>query len=407
MSGNMAFLTTIRMTDEDETSYTLTTVSPADVHQSPTGRIGRRTPCTIESHPVSLTSSTSSFPQRSIRSQFSRPPLTSSITTTSSLHPPQLPPPSACLSFTIQYSQDELSLLAEAGADVVSAAHVDVAGEQAAGYTYISECALDHAKDWVSSIDLSQIEIPEINIPKRYRKAFNIPRTPLDHPGMKNFQEFQTMQQLIVVIGSQSSGRVPWELSSADFTKQHGLEDRSSDAYSHFGLKGEYGEFPQLALQGQTLPHPKPSPLNLAVSTLNASPTPIESPYLLSQHSELTLLTSPYIQIHNRNQPAALKEKIADLLKLTSRNQHYPPGRPQWCSNHCVITKMDWLNRCGVNILTNSDYPLQLGYVGCLQAAKVNSKALFARGLLLSVDQVLQRIKCRRAPFLRRRLMSA
>ncbi|KAI8837111.1 P-loop containing nucleoside triphosphate hydrolase protein [Chytridium lagenaria] len=199
--------------------------------------------------------------------------------------------------------------------------------------------------------------------------------------------------------------------------------------------KEEYGEFPQLGLgKVKDFGHIQKTltDLNLAVSdTECVSATPIELRIYSPNIPNLTLVDLPgYIQIHNRNQPAALKEKIADLCEAyikepniilavcaadvdLANSEALRASRrvdPNGVRTIGVITKMDLVEPDrGVNILTNSDYPLQLGYVGvvCKAAAKVNSKALIrAEDSYFRSHQVFAENQVSTGtPVLRRRLM--
>ncbi|KAJ3137597.1 dynamin-like GTPase mgm1 [Geranomyces variabilis] len=215
----------------------------------------------------------------------------------------------------------------------------------------------------------------------------------------------------IVVVGSQSSGKS----SVLEAIVGHEFLPKGTNMVTRRPIeltlihtpnaKEEFAEFPQLGLGKvhdfkdvqKTL-----TDLNLAVPD---SECVSDSPIELRVHSpnvpDLTLVDLPgYIQIHNRNQPAELKEKIADLCERYIREPNIilavcsadvdlansealrasrkvdPAGR----RTIGVVTKMDLVEQdAGVGILTNRDYPLQLGYVGVVckkTGAGVDSQAI-------------------------------
>ncbi|KAJ3147242.1 dynamin-like GTPase mgm1 [Geranomyces michiganensis] len=215
----------------------------------------------------------------------------------------------------------------------------------------------------------------------------------------------------IVVVGSQSSGKS----SVLEAIVGHEFLPKGTNMVTRRPIEltlihtpnanEEFAEFPQLGLGKvhdfkdvqKTL-----TDLNLAVPD---SECVSDSPIELRVHSpnvpDLTLVDLPgYIQIHNRNQPAELKEKIADLCERYIREPNIilavcsadvdlansealrasrkvdPTGR----RTIGVVTKMDLVEQAdGVGILTNRDYPLQLGYVGVVckkTGAGVDSQAI-------------------------------
>ncbi|KAI8920097.1 P-loop containing nucleoside triphosphate hydrolase protein [Powellomyces hirtus] len=200
----------------------------------------------------------------------------------------------------------------------------------------------------------------------------------------------------IVVIGSQSSGKS----SVLEAIVGHEFLPKGNNMVTRRPIeltlihtpdsKEEFAEFPQLGLGKvhdfknvqRTL-----TDLNLAVpDTECVSNSPIELRVYSPNVPDLTLVDLPgYIQIHNRNQPAVLKEKIADLCESYIREPNIilavcsadvdlansealrasrkvdPSGK----RTIGVVTKMDLVEEeTGVGILKNKDYPLQLGYVG-------------------------------------------
>ena len=152
----------------------------------------------------------------------------------------------------------------------------------------------------------------------------------------------------------------------------------------------DYGEFPQLGLGKisdfariqKTL-----AELNLAVSEAECvSDAPIELHIHSPNLPDLTLVDLPgYIQIHAKNQPESLKDKIALLCNKyiehpnvilavsaadvdLANSQALRASRqvdPRGIRTIGVITKMDLVEPSfGSSILTNSRYPLKLGYIG-------------------------------------------
>ncbi|KAJ3097868.1 dynamin-like GTPase mgm1 [Phlyctochytrium planicorne] len=213
----------------------------------------------------------------------------------------------------------------------------------------------------------------------------------------------------IVVIGSQSSGKS----SVLEAIVGHEFLPKGSNMVTRRPIeltlvhtadsKEEYGEFPQLGLgKVKDFGHIQKTltDLNLAVSdTECVSATPIELRIYSPNIPNLTLVDLPgYIQIHNRNQPAVLKEKIAELCENYIRepniilavcaadvdlanSEALRASRrvdPNGMRTIGVVTKMDLVEPDrGVSILQNTDYPLNLGYIGvvCKGSAK-NAKAL-------------------------------
>lgn len=163
-------------------------------------------------------------------------------------------------------------------------------------------------------------------------------------------------------------------------------------------INEEYGEFPQLGLGKvndfkqvqKTL-----TDLNLAVSeTECVSNKPIELRIYSPNIPDLTLIDLPgYIQIHNKNQPETLKQKIEELCEKYIREPNIilavcaadvdlanSPALnasrkvdPLGLRTIGVITKMDLVQpEVGAAILRNSDYPLHLGYIGVVSRAPSN-----------------------------------
>ncbi|KAJ3115526.1 dynamin-like GTPase mgm1 [Phlyctochytrium bullatum] len=365
-------------------------------------------------------------------------------------------------------------------------------GAGAAGYTYyrVNEISKDmvpdwlrdklaKAKDWVSSVDLNNVELPRLpelpnvdlgaifSVPKDAAAAAAAQAVPGIEEAAKNFQSMVAKAQSntasilpgqqqgagqqgpspgsgmpppdqdlmvltkklievrnllktidnnanlqlpsIVVIGSQSSGKS----SVLEAIVGHEFLPKGSNMVTRRPIeltlvhtpdtKEEYGEFPQLGLgkvKDFTQIQKTLTDLNLAVSeTECVSATPIELRIHSPNIPNLTLVDLPgYIQIHNRNQPAVLKEKIAELCEAYIRepniilavcaadvdlanSEALRASRrvdPAGSRTIGVVTKMDLVEpERGAAILQNADYPLHLGYVGVVCKGKAsNAKAL-------------------------------
>ncbi|RKP10469.1 P-loop containing nucleoside triphosphate hydrolase protein [Thamnocephalis sphaerospora] len=219
----------------------------------------------------------------------------------------------------------------------------------------------------------------------------------------------------IVVIGSQSSGKssVLEAIVGQEFLpKGSNMVTRRPIELTLIHTpdsKEEYGEFPQLGLGKlsdfsrvrQTL-----TDLNMAVPAEECiSPEPIELRIYSPNVPDLTLVDLPgYIQVHNRNQPELLKQKIASLCDIYIREPNIilavcaadvdlanseallasRRADPLGVRTIGVLTKMDLVEpTAGVDLLRNSDYPLLLGYVGVVskqRKARPGSKAVIPSG---------------------------
>ncbi|KAI9188194.1 mitochondrial dynamin GTPase Msp1 [Blastocladiella emersonii ATCC 22665] len=210
----------------------------------------------------------------------------------------------------------------------------------------------------------------------------------------------------IVVIGSQSSGKS----SVLETIVGREFLPKGSNMVTRRPLEltlihtpdsnEEYGEFPQLGLGRvtnfrqiqQTL-----YDLNMAVKDECVSDNPIELRIYSPNVPDLTLVDLPgYIQIHSKNQPRDLKEKIAALCEkyiqepnlilavcaadvdlanseaLRSSRRVDPLG----LRTIGVLTKIDLVSvEQGTNLLLHNEYPLHLGYVGvvCSSPKAANS----------------------------------
>ncbi|KAJ3278623.1 dynamin-like GTPase mgm1 [Borealophlyctis nickersoniae] len=377
---------------------------------------------------------------------------------------------------------------------------------------YVPDWARDaygKASDWVKSVDLSQIQLPEFKFPEIDLSGFKFPepssptaallgdddkrrrgeeeetlgkRRLLEEdtaeaaaPEVSNLSAkksaglpppdedlmFLTKKMIeirnllktvdnsanmtlpsIVVIGSQSSGKssVLESIVGHEFLpKGNNMVTRRPIELTLIHTpdsKEEYGEFPQLGLGKvrdfaqvqKTL-----TDLNLAVPDSECvSSKPIELRVYSPNVPDLTLIDLPgYIQIHNRNQPAILKEKIAELCESyikepniilavcsadvdLANSEALRASRkvdPRGTRTIGVVTKMDLVDPpTGVGILTNKDYPLQLGYIGVV--AKTGAGGGKSNALVRSEDAFFNSAPAYRARnvmvgtgTLRRRLM--
>ena len=168
----------------------------------------------------------------------------------------------------------------------------------------------------------------------------------------------------------------------------------------------EYAEFPALKLGKITdfaFVQKTLTDLNLAVP---ASECVSDDPIQLNIYSptipNLTLIDLPgYIQIHDKDQPETLKEKISQLCEKYIRDTNIILAisaadvdlansaalraakrvDPKGVRTIGVITKMDLVDPMdGKEILLNNKYPLRLGYIGVVcRTPPPTSSALFAR----------------------------
>ncbi|KAI8913237.1 P-loop containing nucleoside triphosphate hydrolase protein [Gorgonomyces haynaldii] len=212
----------------------------------------------------------------------------------------------------------------------------------------------------------------------------------------------------IVVIGSQSSGKssVLEAIVGHEFLpKGSNMVTRRPIELTLINTPGakEHCEFPQLGsgkISDFKTVQKTLTDLNLSVPEEECvSDKPIELRIYSPHVPDLTLVDLPgYIQVANRNQPAMLKEKIAELcqkyiqepnivLAVCSADVDLANSEALRASRKVdplglrtigVVTKMDLVEpNYGMDILTNKDYPLALGYIGV-----VNSKStdLIKRG---------------------------
>ncbi|KAJ3134711.1 dynamin-like GTPase mgm1 [Physocladia obscura] len=200
----------------------------------------------------------------------------------------------------------------------------------------------------------------------------------------------------IVVIGSQSSGKS----SVLEAIVGHEFLPKGSNMVTRRPIEltlihsedspDEYGEFPQLGL-GKINDFKKIqktlTDLNLAVPDSECvSSKPIELRIYSPNVPDLTLVDLPgYIQIHSRNQPPTLKQKISDLCDVYIKEPNIilavcaadvdlansealrasRKADPYGNRTIGVLTKMDLIDpNEAVLKLKNPDFPLQLGYVG-------------------------------------------
>ncbi|KAI9324696.1 P-loop containing nucleoside triphosphate hydrolase protein [Zopfochytrium polystomum] len=222
-----------------------------------------------------------------------------------------------------------------------------------------------------------------------------------------NVQNANLKLPSIVVVGSQSSGKS----SVLEAIVGHEFLPKGNNMVTRRPIEltlihtpnsmEEFSEFPQLGL-GKIKDFEKVqktlTDLNLAVPEAECvSSSPIELRIHSPNVPDLTMVDLPgYIQIHNKNQPAVLKEKIADLcesyIKDTNiilavcaadvdlaNSEALRASRkvdPAGVRTIGVITKMDLVEpERAIGILQNSDYPLKLGYVGVICKARSPSTA--------------------------------
>ncbi|ORX89669.1 hypothetical protein K493DRAFT_232753 [Basidiobolus meristosporus CBS 931.73] len=216
---------------------------------------------------------------------------------------------------------------------------------------------------------------------------------------LKTIDHDDTLQlPSIVVIGSQSSGKssVLEAIVGREFLpKGSNMVTRRPIELTLVNTpdsKEEYAEFPQLGLEKvQDFKQVQKTlvDLNLSVSDAECvSTNPIELRIYSPNIPDLTLIDLPgYIQIHNVNQPPALKQKIQELCEYYIRRQNIILAvsaadvdlanseallasrrvDPLGVRTIGVITKMDLVTpESGISILRNTDYPLHLGYIGVI-----------------------------------------
>lgn len=168
----------------------------------------------------------------------------------------------------------------------------------------------------------------------------------------------------------------------------------------------EFAEFPALKLGKITdfgFVQKTLTELNLAVPAHECvSDDPIQLNIYSPSIPNLTLIDLPgYIQIHDKDQPDTLKEKILQLcdkyisdtnvilaisaadVDLANSTALRASRRvdPKGLRTIGVITKMDLVTpEHGRAILLNNRYPLRLGYIGVVCRAPSSATGLFARG---------------------------
>jgi dynamin-like GTPase MGM1, mitochondrial len=168
----------------------------------------------------------------------------------------------------------------------------------------------------------------------------------------------------------------------------------------------EYAEFPALKLGKITdfsLVQKTLTELNLAVPASECvSDDPIQLNIYSASIPNLTLIDLPgYIQIHDKDQPDTLKEKISQLCDKYIRDTNVILAisaadvdlanstalrasrrvDPKGLRTIGVITKMDLVTPDqGKAILQNNRYPLRLGYIGVVCRAPTPATGIFARG---------------------------
>ncbi|KAJ1655126.1 mitochondrial dynamin GTPase Msp1 [Dispira simplex] len=227
-----------------------------------------------------------------------------------------------------------------------------------------------------------------------------------------HFESHALQLPSIVVIGSQSSGKssvLEAIVGKTFLPKGSNMVTRRPIELTLIHtphLAESYGEFPQLGLGKihdfvqiqQTL-----TDLNLAVPESECvSDKPIDLRIYSPHVPDLRLVDLPgYIQVHNRNQPTVLKDKIRDLceryiqapniiLAVCAADVDLANSEALLASRRVdplgvrtlgVVTKMDTVDpEVGKGILLNDDYPLQLGYVGVICKPVPNSDSHATKG---------------------------
>ncbi|KAI4087458.1 MAG: hypothetical protein LQ344_006794 [Seirophora lacunosa] len=216
----------------------------------------------------------------------------------------------------------------------------------------------------------------------------------------------------IVVIGSQSSGKS----SVLEAIVGHEFLPKGSNMITRRPIEltlvntpdatAEYGEFPALGLGKITdFSHIQKTltDLNLAVPAAECvSDDPIQLSIYSPNVPDLSLIDLPgYIQVSGLDQPAELKQRIADLcdtyiqppnviLAISAADVDLANSTALRASRRVdprgertigVVTKMDLVEASrGASILGDRKYPLRLGYVGVVSRVPQPSGGLFSRG---------------------------
>ncbi|KAL2357398.1 P-loop containing nucleoside triphosphate hydrolase protein [Cryomyces antarcticus] len=216
----------------------------------------------------------------------------------------------------------------------------------------------------------------------------------------------------IVVIGSQSSGKS----SVLEAIVGHEFLPKGSNMVTRRPIEltlvntpdahAEYGEFPALGLGKitdfvqiqKTL-----TDLNLAVPEKDCvSDDPIQLRIYSPNVPDLSLIDLPgYTQVSGHDQPAELKERIAELcdkyiqppnviLAISAADVDLANSTSLRASRRVdprgertigVITKMDLVDaERGASMLADKKYPLRLGYVGVVCRIPQQSTGIFSRG---------------------------
>ncbi|CDO51519.1 similar to Saccharomyces cerevisiae YOR211C MGM1 Mitochondrial GTPase [Geotrichum candidum] len=226
----------------------------------------------------------------------------------------------------------------------------------------------------------------------------------------------------IVVIGSQSSGKssvlealVGHEFlpKGTNMVTRRPIELTLINSNEENGQ--EYGVFPALQTGkitdfGQvqrTL-----TDLNLAVPASEAvSDDPIQLHIYSPKVPDLTLIDLPgYIQVSGSDQPEFLKQRINEvcekyiqapnvILAISSADVDMANSSALRASRRVdprgertigVVTKMDLVDSAkGHDILTNQNYPLQMGYVGVITKTPQSSSGLFRRGVKNNIGSLI------------------
>ncbi|PVU90919.1 hypothetical protein BB561_004649 [Smittium simulii] len=203
---------------------------------------------------------------------------------------------------------------------------------------------------------------------------------------------------MIVVVGSQSSGKssVLEAIVGKEFLPKGSnmVTKRPIELTLIYEPTAEipYGEFPALGLnniQNFTEIQKTLVDLNQSVSESDCiSEDPIELKIYSKNIPDLRLVDLPgYIQITNKNQPLALKQKIKNLcskylvnpniiLAVSAADVDLANSEALLAARHSdplglrtigVVTKIDTITpKKAINMLDQNDYPLHLGYVGVI-----------------------------------------
>jgi replication fork clamp-binding protein CrfC len=226
----------------------------------------------------------------------------------------------------------------------------------------------------------------------------------------------------IVVIGSQSSGKS----SVLEALVGHEFLPKGSNMVTRRPIEltlintneengQEYGVFPALQtgkITDFTQVQRTLTDLNLAVPASEAvSDEPIQLHIYSPNVPDLTLIDLPgYIQVAGSDQPEFLKQRINEvcekyiqapnvILAISSADVDMANSSALRASRRVdprgertigVVTKMDLVDSVkGHDILTNQNYPLQMGYVGVITKTPSSNSGLFRRGVKHNIASLI------------------